>query len=67
MLGAYQGCWRAVEKTELNRPHLSHSEIHVMQVNPDHTEDAVVAVQLETWLNAFRRLLDRLREGMREW
>ncbi len=68
LLAAYQACWTAEEREQAQRsPHASLSEIHVVQVNPDHTEECEVIEQLEQWLVAFRELVERHRESMKEW
>ncbi|MCW8885679.1 MAG: hypothetical protein OQK12_10570 [Motiliproteus sp.] len=68
MLKAYQACWQAEEREQAeNTHHASLSEIHVVQVNPDHTEEGAVIAQLEEWLNEFRELVERHRESMQEW
>jgi len=68
MLAAYQACWTAEDREHAEHgEHHSLSEIHVVQVNPDHAEDKDVILQLDEWLNSFRALIERLRESMKEW
>ncbi len=68
LLRAYDACWQAEGRDQaISTPHSSLSEIHVVQVNPDHTEEDQVIAQLEQWLNAFRELVGRHRESMVEW
>ncbi|MEH6626241.1 MAG: DUF6586 family protein [Motiliproteus sp.] len=68
MLKAYHACWQAEERDQAeNSQHSSLSEIHVVQVNPDHADENEVIAQLEQWLNAFRELISRHRESMVEW
>jgi len=68
MLSAYEACWQASDyhqaKTEVDS---SISEIHVLQINPDHSEDKDVLAEYKAWLQAFRELIERLRAGMQEW
>ena len=74
MLSAYRGCWKAADKTGPSAkakvgadlsPSLS--EIHIVQINPDHAEDADILTEYRSWLSEFRALLERLRSGMQEW
>tara|TARA_R110002167_G_scaffold6193_3_gene28176 strand:- start:5363 stop:5887 length:525 start_codon:yes stop_codon:yes gene_type:complete len=68
LLGAYRACWTAQEREEATHSeHASLSEIQVVQVNPDHASDREVIAQLETWVNSMRELVDRQREGLKEW
>ncbi|WP_207063138.1 DUF6586 family protein [Motiliproteus sp. SC1-56] len=68
MLGAYNACWSAEDRVQAqSASHASLSEIHVIQVNPDHNEEGAVIEQLEQWLDGFRELVDRLRASMKEW
>jgi len=68
LLAAYQACWTAEDREHAQQgEHHSLSEIHVVQVNPDHAEDKEVIAQLDQWLIAFRELVERLRESMKEW
>lgn len=65
---AYAACWMAVDKPQrATAPDDSLSEIHVMQINPDHAEDEQVHAEYVAWLNALRSLAEQLREGMQEW
>ena len=66
LLKAYAACWVAVDKQTATISS-SLSEIHVMQVNPDHAEDQDVYTEYQAWLSNMRQLVDRLREGMQEW
>lgn len=68
LLAAYKACWIAEDRQRAEQGgHQSLSEIHVVQVNPDHAEDKEVIAQLDEWLDAFRNLIDRQRESMKEW
>lgn len=68
LLAAYQACWMAEDRDQAQHAgHHSLSEIHVVQVNPDHAEDKDVIAQLEQWLESFRDLVERLRGSMKEW
>ncbi len=68
MLGAYQACWSAAEREQARSSgHGSLSEIHVVQVNPDHAEEQAVIEQLDQWMTDFRNLVERHRESMKEW
>lgn len=68
MLAAYAACWVAEDQhSAQTQGHHSRSEIHVVQVNPDHAEDGEIARQLADWMDQLRGLLDRLRESMKEW
>ncbi|WP_299196884.1 DUF6586 family protein [uncultured Amphritea sp.] len=67
LLAAYKACWRAEEhKASAAQAH-SVSEIHVMQINPDHAEDADILKEYQNWFNQFKLLIERLRAGMQEW
>ncbi|MBA4501919.1 DUF6586 family protein [Marinobacterium marinum] len=68
MLQAYRSCWEvAGGSVKVTAAGSSVSEIHVLQVNPDHAEDAEVLKEYNHWLQAFRELLERLRANMQEW
>ncbi|MFT6915960.1 MAG: hypothetical protein ACJAWL_002277 [Motiliproteus sp.] len=68
LLAAYRACWMAQERDQAaDSKHASLSEIQVVQVNPDHASDQDVIAQLESWLNLMRELVDRQREGLKEW
>lgn len=69
MLAAYEGCWQAegVVSQSVVDTAKSVSEIHVMQVNPDHTEESAVLQECSAWFEELRTLIARLREGMQEW
>ncbi|MBV0931947.1 DUF6586 family protein [Marinobacterium weihaiense] len=68
VLKAYRSCWDAADGYA---PTISGdgsvSEIHVLQINPDHAEDDAVLAEYNAWLQAFRDLLERLRANMQEW
>ncbi|GAA0785851.1 DUF6586 family protein [Marinobacterium sediminicola] len=68
VLKAYQACWDAADHTsQTTAKDASVSEIHVLQINPDHAEDRDVLAEYNDWLQAFRDLLERLRANMQEW
>ena len=68
LLAAYRACWVAQNREQAAASdHASLSEIQVVQVNPDHSSDAQVIEQLEGWINSMRELVDRQREGLKEW
>lgn len=68
LLAAYRACWMAQERDQATHSgHASLSEIQVVQINPDHAADLDVIAQLENWLNSMRELVDRQREGLKEW
>ncbi len=67
MMAAYEACWHGSDKQEQIDETNSVSEIHVLQVNPDHAEDKAIIAEYETWFNALSALIDSLREGMQEW
>ncbi|PSL14872.1 hypothetical protein CLV44_10648 [Marinobacterium halophilum] len=68
MLAAYQSCWDAADdKAQPVAREGSVSEIHVLQINPNHAEDRDVLAEYNDWLQAFRDLLERLRANMQEW
>lgn len=68
MLSAYEACWQASSfRQAKSEADSSISEIHVLQINPDHAEDKDVLAEYKGWLQAFRDLIERLRAGMQEW
>jgi hypothetical protein len=67
LLSAYKACWRAEEHNVSAGQAHSVSEIHVMQINPDHAEDADILKEYQNWFNQFKLLIERLRAGMQEW
>lgn len=64
---AYEACWLATDKAKVASAETSLSEIQVMQVNPDHSEDSGVYQEYASWLTEFRTLIERQRAGMQEW
>jgi len=65
---AYDACWQATDlKAEQVDPAKSHSEIQVMQINPDHAEDPEVMAEYQSWLSSLRDMVERQRSGMQEW
>jgi len=67
LLAAYKGCWRAEDDQQSAAQAESVSEIHVMQINPDHAEDGDIIKEYQAWLDKLRALVERLRSGMQEW
>lgn len=67
LLAAYKGCWRAEDHQQSAAKAESISEIHVMQINPDHAEDADIIKEYQAWFDQLRALIERLRSGMQEW
>lgn len=67
MLAAYSACWKAIDKQGVANERVSLSEIHVVQINPNHAEDKDILAEYRQWLDLFRQLLERLRAGMQEW
>lgn len=68
VLKAYRSCWDASDMVSgAAGKGSSVSEIHVLQINPDHAEDGDVLAEYNAWLQAFRELLERLRANMQEW
>jgi len=67
MLAAYEACWHGTDKRSAVTETSSVSEIHVVQVNPDHAEDGQIIIEYERWLDEMRTLIERLRTGMQEW
>lgn len=64
---AYAACWSASDGVQEQRREQSLSEIHVMQVNPDHAEDADLLTELRQWFDELESLVERLRGTMLEW
>ncbi len=67
MMAAYEACWHGSDKQQSVTETSSVSEIHVLQVNPDHAEDAEIISEYQAWFDDLSGLIDRLREGMQEW
>lgn len=68
VLKAYQSCWYASDRAQPSTAKdASVSEIHVLQINPDHAEDDAVLAEYNSWLQSFRELVERLRANMQEW
>jgi hypothetical protein len=68
MLAAYNACWKAADnQTATANDKVSISEIHVIQINPNHAEDKDILAEYKGWLNEFRALVERLRADMQEW
>jgi len=67
LLAAYKGCWRAEDHQESAAQAESVSEIHVMQINPNHAEDADIIKEYQSWFEQLGALVERLRGGMQEW
>ncbi|SIS58489.1 DUF6586 family protein [Neptunomonas antarctica] len=68
MLAAYHACWQAADNhSVVASDQVSVSEIHVLQINPDHAEDGDILAEYRHWLNEFRSLVERLRSDMQEW
>ncbi|SFG61473.1 DUF6586 family protein [Neptunomonas qingdaonensis] len=68
MLAAYDACWKAMDNhSTVASDTVSISEIHVVQVNPNHAEDGDILAEYKLWLNEFRSLVERLRSDMQEW
>lgn len=67
MLSAYRACWSASDGRPQQAAAGSLSEIHVLQINPDHAEDQDMLAEFNVWLNEFRALIERLRANMQEW
>lgn len=65
---AYDACWQASDvRGRLPEAEQSLSEIHVVQINPDHSEDADLLSECQHWFNTLRALVERLRNSMLEW
>ncbi|MGH1463133.1 MAG: DUF6586 family protein [Neptuniibacter sp.] len=67
LMAAYEACWHGSDKKQAVTETSSVSEIHVLQVNPDHAEDAEIIIEYEAWFVSLSELINRLREGMQEW
>ncbi len=67
LVAAYEACWHGSDKKQAVSETSSVSEIHVLQVNPDHAEDAEIVAEYEQWFGELSELVNRLREGMQEW
>ncbi|WP_136681237.1 DUF6586 family protein [Neptunomonas sp. XY-337] len=67
MLAAYDACWLASDERKAASDTVSVSEIHVMQINPDHAEDSDILAEYRRWFGEFQGLVERLRAGMQEW
>lgn len=67
LLAAYKACWRAEEHQQSQAKAESVSEIHVMQINPNHAEDGDILNEYRHWFNEFKALVERMRYGMQEW
>lgn len=67
LMAAYEACWHGSDKQAAVTETSSVSEIHVVQVNPDHAEDAEIIAEYEAWFGSLSELVNRLREGMQEW
>lgn len=67
LMAAYEACWHGADKQSAVTETNSVSEIHVLQVNPDHAEDGAIISEYENWFLALSKLIDSLREGMQEW
>jgi hypothetical protein len=39
----------------------------VVQINPDHAQDADLLAEYRDWFAELNRLIERLRAGMQEW
>ena len=66
LMSAYQACWRAADGV-VEPKSMSVSEIHVVQINPDHKQDKDLLIELKGWLNEIRRLLEAQRSSFQEW
>lgn len=67
LIAAYEACWHGSNQKKKVTETSSVSEIHVLQVNPDHAEDADVLAEYQSWFDQMSALIDRLRNGMQEW
>ncbi|MCV6611100.1 MAG: hypothetical protein OIF55_10060 [Amphritea sp.] len=67
LLATYRACWRAEDHEQSAGQAESVSEIHVMQINPNHAEDADILAEYQNWFAEFKALVERLRAGMQEW
>ncbi|TCK09468.1 DUF6586 family protein [Marinobacterium mangrovicola] len=65
---AYDACWSATDgHPQRSDQSQSLSEIHVVQVNPDHSEDPELLAEYRSWFTALDQLVERLRGSMLEW
>ncbi|KEA62809.1 hypothetical protein ADIMK_3281 [Marinobacterium lacunae] len=65
---AYSACWRAsAQRSKPQDASQSLSEIHVVQVNPDHAEDLELLSEFRQWFDELNKLVDRQRGSMLEW
>lgn len=64
---AYAACWSASDRRKGAGSERSLSEIHVMQINPDHAEDGELLTELRQWFAALEELVERLRGTLQEW
>ena len=67
MMAAYEACWHGADSKAEPTETTSVSEIHVLQINPDHAEDSAIIAEYEAWFRSLSELINRLREGMQEW
>ncbi|MEH6577887.1 MAG: DUF6586 family protein [Amphritea sp.] len=67
LLAAYKGCWRAEDHQLSAGQAESLSEIHVMQINPNHAEDGAIIEEYQSWFESLKSLVERLRSAMQEW
>ncbi|WP_415901502.1 DUF6586 family protein [Neptuniibacter sp. QD29_5] len=67
MMSAYEACWHGADSKQAVTETSSVSEIHVLQINPDHAEDGEIITEYQTWFDSLSELVNRLREGMQEW
>lgn len=67
LLAAYEACWHGSDRRQAVTETSSVSEIHVVQVNPDHAEDKEIIREYDEWFESLSELVNRLREGMQEW
>lgn len=63
---AYAACWQVKSevKTESGA---SLSEIHVVQINPDHAEDEEIGAEYQRWFEALKALIEYQRSTQVEW
>ena len=65
---AYKACWYAEHAPQKQASEVqSVSEIHVLQINPDHAQDADVYQEYLGWFNALKELIERQRFSMLEY
>ncbi len=65
---AYEACWSATDgHPQRAGQSQSLSEIHVVQVNPDHSEDPELLAEYRGWFAELDQLVERLRGSMLEW